>query len=1202
MSSEHTDEKWIRGYLLGELTQERAQELEERLLRDDDFTEQLLLVEDELIEDFARGALGAHERERFESYFLTTPRRHRKLMLVRGLRKYSSTSERKGLTPAPGFLSRLQTFFKPKWVAVAAALLIVATGIGVWRGFLYRSDVERGLLALNDAYKRQRPLEARVTGLGYAPYSVTRGNDAGNVDYRARDRSAALIQSAVSDEPSPGALHALGRVYLMQKDFDKAILQFEEALKSTPNDARLHSDLGAALLEKGKLERLSDQSGRSETTLASSLDHLNKALALDDSLLDARFNRALLYQALGLTPRALEDWERYVAQDPRSSWADEARKNIEQIRAERDKVSRRDSDLYREFTEAQQARDEERIWRVFSKSHLRTGNAITNRLIDDYLDSSSTGRREEADRLSQSLTQLGDLSRQRATDLFTADLARLYGSATPSQLKSLTEARGLMREANQLYNQSRNDQAIAHFGRAKSLFEQSGDLPEALLADFWAGHCYSQQADMQRSFSIYNDVAAHCEGQSYKWLLAITQNGLATLRTRTTQYSQAVDNGWTSYKLSSQAADENGMLRSLNTLSGLYRSLGNYRQSLRIAQQGLILANKISADASQVIGFYATSAWSFNSLGLYAAALDFEQQALSLAEVMNNNPLALSRYRVQLGLIQGRLKNYDAAIGNIRLGIEIGQGLGTEKLGQEMTTYARLYLSRLYREAGMHADALAVLNEVIEFCRQNNQPWLLHEAYKEQLLTHIAQGEVTSAGEELGRILASYEEQRGQILEESNRSSFFDKEQDIYDVAIDFAYTHLTDAQHSFEYSESSRARSLFDASAANWRVEETAGLPDLRFAGSLKPMSLEEIRRRMPARAQLLQYAVLKDRTIIWYISRERFEALAVNVGSEELTGKVERLLNLVSGTPSAADDEQYRGIAAGLYDILIRPAAPLLDPDKQLCIIPDKSLHLLPFNALFSSSTQRFLVEDFTLTYAPSANLFIHDTEAAVEKEHVRAERLLAVGNPRFDRETYPDLADLPSAAREATEIDALYDSCSLLTGPAATKTAVQVEMGRADVLHFATHYLADSTSPMLSKLLLADDPGRHEPKPSADGALQVYEFYRLKPTRARLVVLSACQTGVEGYSRSEGAVGLSRPFKAVGVPLVIASLWPVDSQVTADLMVNFHRLRKRAGLPSAEALRTAQVQMLKHPDPGYRRPHYWASFALVGGYSSY
>ena len=72
--------------------------------------------------------------------------------------------------------------------------------------------------------------------------------------------------------------------------------------------------------------------------------------------------------------------------------------------------------------------------------------------------------------------------------------------------------------------------------------------------------------------------------------------------------------------------------------------------------------------------------------------------------------------------------------------------------------------------------------------------------------------------------------------------------------------------------------------------------------------------------------------------------------------------------------------------------------------------------------------------------------------------------------------------------------------------------------------------------------------------------------------------------------------------GVPLIVASLWPVDSEATAELMISFQRHRKMDGVPTAEALRRAQEEMIESNDPRYRRPYYWASFVTIGGYTEF
>ena len=100
-------------------------------------------------------------------------------------------------------------------------------------------------------------------------------------------------------------------------------------------------------------------------------------------------------------------------------------------------------------------------------------------------------------------------------------------------------------------------------------------------------------------------------------------------------------------------------------------------------------------------------------------------------------------------------------------------------------------------------------------------------------------------------------------------------------------------------------------------------------------------------------------------------------------------------------------------------------------------------------------------------------------------------------------------------------------------------------------------------------------------------------------RLVVLSACQTAIEQQYGGEGAVSIARPFIAAGVPLVVATLWPVDSSSSERLMTAFHRHR-RSKLTTAAALRQAQLDMLEHDSQRLHHPYYWAAYTVIGRYA--
>jgi CHAT domain-containing protein len=264
-----------------------------------------------------------------------------------------------------------------------------------------------------------------------------------------------------------------------------------------------------------------------------------------------------------------------------------------------------------------------------------------------------------------------------------------------------------------------------------------------------------------------------------------------------------------------------------------------------------------------------------------------------------------------------------------------------------------------------------------------------------------------------------------------------------------------------------------------------------------------------------------------------------------------------------------------------------PGLDGNKQLCLVADKSLHQLAFASLVSPDG-KYLLENFALFYAPSASVLVLASENAARKERAVNESVLSIGNPDFDREENPNLADLRDAETEAKTVAADYNNPQELLRSDATKEKFLGNFDKVEVVHFAGHFVANRRSPGNSKLLFAG------------GDLRSSELSTYKLPRARLVVLSACETGFERYDKSEGAIGIARIFLALGAPVVVASQWKVDSEPTKDLMIAFHRNRKQGLMRTAESLRQAQLEMLKRDET--KAPFYWAAFSLFGGYANY
>src|SRR2546422_871276 len=240
----------IKKYLLGQLAGADLEEIEQRVLTDDEFYEEVQIMEDELVDEYVNAELSPDERRLFEKNFLADPESRHKLRLGRALDRHLSAQPSKfALESSKPFALpwAAQVFSSPLRIA-AFALIIAAVVIGAWRIFFHQSEVDKGLLALNAAYREQRPIESRISQLNYAPYVTTRGPGDERIDQSQLRLAELTLLEASTKNPTPPVHHALGKVYLAKRQFDDAIEDLDKALKGDPRNAQIYSDLGAAWL------------------------------------------------------------------------------------------------------------------------------------------------------------------------------------------------------------------------------------------------------------------------------------------------------------------------------------------------------------------------------------------------------------------------------------------------------------------------------------------------------------------------------------------------------------------------------------------------------------------------------------------------------------------------------------------------------------------------------------------------------------------------------------------------------------------------------------------------------------------------------------------------------------------------------------------------------------------------------------------
>jgi CHAT domain-containing protein len=719
--------------------------------------------------------------------------------------------------------------------------------------------------------------------------------------------------------------------------------------------------------------------------------------------------------------------------------------------------------------------------------------------------------------------------------------------------------------------------AVANFESSRDLFKLLGDAPEAGIAEIWAVQLLPDMGKLAESRARLFALIADAERRGYNVLLPAAYYWLGDTDYSRSSLSQTSRNYKTALRLAEAGGNTFEVEHAREALTSYYSDLGELEPALSYASEMLNVEYTYYRNPRQAWRDEGTLADLALKLSLPATSLDFALERLGLAgEIAPDKSLTTWSLRNVVNASEAR-GDYEGALRYAGESVRLALKEGDKPENMRTAAALSLSLADLKRRARDCAGALDDYDRALElYGRLPELSVNSYQIHKGRLLCFRQLGRRADFASEMSAVLKLSEEYRATIREDSSRQAFFANEQDVFDAAAaDALASH--DARPAFAFVEQSRARSLLEFVESDKSIAEV----EADFASVARPLTPEEIQAGLPEQVQLVQYALLPDRLAVWVVSRERFDYVERPIAATELEKRVEEYRASVL---SKSSGEAVTRAARELYALLIPPG---LVGGRQLCIVPDKSLHRLPFASLVSPSG-KYLLEEFALSYAPSASVLVLATASARRKERAADETALSIGDPDFDRDENPNLSSLRAAADEARTVAGLYPNSHALFGGDATKEAFLRGFTVASVIHFAGHFIANRQSPANSKLLFAG------------GDLRSSELGAYKLPFAKLVVLSACETGVERYDRSEGAIGVARTFLALGAPVVVASQWKVDSEPTKDLMVSFHRNRKGLGLTSAESLRRAQLEMLGRV--GTKEPFYWAAFSLFGGYANY
>jgi CHAT domain-containing protein len=339
------------------------------------------------------------------------------------------------------------------------------------------------------------------------------------------------------------------------------------------------------------------------------------------------------------------------------------------------------------------------------------------------------------------------------------------------------------------------------------------------------------------------------------------------------------------------------------------------------------------------------------------------------------------------------------------------------------------------------------------------------------------------------------------------------------------------------------------------------------------KPKQIDEV----DAKAAVIYSIILENRLeVILSLPGQPLRNYGTNIPQGE---KVENILLKLrnSLTPTASTQERLR-LSQQVYDWLVRPAQTQLAENKieTLVFVLDGGLRNLPMAVLHDG--QQYLVEKYAIALTPGLQLL-------APQPLVRGRLSSLTGGLSEARGGF---SELPAVLGEIKQITAEVSGKTLLNQD-FTSPSLQSQINAASfpIVHLATHGQFSSNADE-TFILTWDD------------RIKVKQFENLlrssdqnKPGTLELLVLSACQTAA-GDSRA--ALGLAGVAVRSGARSTIATLWLVNDAATGSLMAQFYRELGQTGVSKAEALRRAQVTLLKGR---YKNPYFWAPFVLVGNW---
>ncbi|BBC23262.1 tetratricopeptide repeat protein [Pseudanabaena sp. ABRG5-3] len=704
------------------------------------------------------------------------------------------------------------------------------------------------------------------------------------------------------------------------------------------------------------------------------------------------------------------------------------------------------------------------------------------------------------------------------------------------------------------------------------------------------------------------------------------------------KYDKAIEFYSQHLAIAREIKDRLGEGQSLGNLGSAYYSLGKYDKAIEFYSQSLAIKREIKdrLGEGQSLGNLGLA---YNALGKYDKAIEFQLQSLAIAREIKAR-LGEGQSLGNLGLAYFYLGKYDKAIEfqlqSLAIAREIKDRLGE---GNSLGNLGNAYdaLGKYDKAIEFYSQTLAIAREIKDRSGEMNGLNDLGETYEKLNRDREAmisfQQALTIAREIGDRSVEGYAlANLGIVLSRAKRPElailFYKQSINVREAIRKDIKKLDKDIQHSYLATVADTYRNLADLLLQQNRIMEALQILDLlkiqeledylknikgndrtsqgvsplapekaisdqllaisfenapdinnQLASQIQQLPKTEINKvpdylnQIPAGTVLLYPFILGDRLeLILFAPNTLPIHRTVAIKQTEL----EELIKDFRGALQDSGTEDFREPSQKFYNLLIKPIESELINTKTIFYAPDGILRYVPLAALYDG--KQWLAEKYRINNLIAYSLSDFKPQPKIEPSILAGAFGGKAGEYKFGQKT------LPFTIGEVRMIAKTFTNSNTLEENDFSRQATETGLKQHSILHLATHAEFNAGSPDDSRIFFGNGD-----------ILKLREISDLSMQNINLIVLSACQTGLSGYSDGVEILGFGYQVQKAGAKQAIASLWSVSDEGTQALMSAFYRELQKGDVTAVEALHRAQISLIKSEK--FNHPNYWSAFFAIG-----